>query len=472
MDPSAKSIDRRNFLKLIGVSAASATLAACVPAAKPAPTAAPAATQAPAPTAAPAVVKPVEVSFSWWGEDEAPGMGAWVEESIKLFEAANPNITVKNMPLAGDAVIPAFQAAQQTRQGVDSFFMWPGAVLLGGIWQGGCAGLDQLMADDLKHIPARVSSWAKWNGNVYAVPFYGIAMWNVYNKEIYKKAGADPEKPPATFSGYVDLCKEIKKTGSIPYALGVKDQWACEWMPTPWLMSDLKNVYEWFECWLGLNGKSMMSPEVDWWTYQKQMIDEKLLPDETLSIGLYEGMDLFLQGKAASVTSIQPLIKSWSRKMGNDKIDQQFSAPAWGDRGVMNDDVCFGSQYLCIGDWSEKKEEAAKWLSFLRTPDRMKAFYTSSGAVIVDDRFDPAWLEAPWEQELLKLQLTGKRWTPSLVSPTEYPNMCVQNFMGLYQGKMTPAEAAANADRIMTEWRKSQPELTKNYTLWAENFKG
>ena len=479
-------LSRRQLLKLAGAAAVSSVVAACAPTAAPqpapaAPTQVPAAaaTQAPAPTAAqtaaPAVKKPVEIVFSWWGEDEAPGLRKWVQESVTLFQKANPGITIQAVEQTTDAVIPAFQAAQQARSGMDCMYHWSNPPFLVGIWQGAMAPLDDLMADDLKHIPTRISKWATSEGKVRSIPFYTVAFWNVYNKEIYKKAGVDPAKPPKTFDQWIEAGKAVKKAGFIPYALGIKDQWSMEWVWNMWAQSNCTSTYEFFECWLGLNGKSMKDPAVAGvWAAQKAIIDNKLLPDDVQSIGLYEGMDYFKQGKAASVTSIQTLIKTWSRSMG-DNIGHFFGdntfGPPWGDKGKMTNDVAFGSQWLTILEWSQHKEEAAKWLSFLRTQDRMQSLYKGSSAVILDDRFDPAWLDNPYERDLMKLCLNGQLWVPGYIAPSVHPDMAHQNFLGLYNGTMTVDQAAENAERIMAGFRTDQPELAASYTKWAENFK-
>lgn len=95
------NVSRRDFLKLAGAASAAGILAACAPAATPTPTQPPVATaapatQAPVATAAPAATAttaPTQapVTITYGRHDE----GAGVNDTIKTFQAAHPNITVK-----------------------------------------------------------------------------------------------------------------------------------------------------------------------------------------------------------------------------------------------------------------------------------------------------------------------------------------------------------------------------------------
>ncbi len=51
------------------------------------------------------------------------------------------------------------------------------------------------------------------NGKQYAIPFNYPALLMWYNKEIFSKAGLDPEKFPDTMEEFVDACNKIKAAG-------------------------------------------------------------------------------------------------------------------------------------------------------------------------------------------------------------------------------------------------------------------
>jgi multiple sugar transport system substrate-binding protein len=59
-----------------------------------------------------------------------------------------------------------------------------------------------------------------WNGKVYGVPTNNETMAFIWNKDIFKKAGLDPETPPATWDDIVKYSAQIKKaTGKAGYGM-------------------------------------------------------------------------------------------------------------------------------------------------------------------------------------------------------------------------------------------------------------
>jgi multiple sugar transport system substrate-binding protein len=59
-----------------------------------------------------------------------------------------------------------------------------------------------------------------WNGKIYGVPTNNETMAFIWNKDIFKKAGLDPENPPATWDDVVKYSAQIKKaTGKAGYGM-------------------------------------------------------------------------------------------------------------------------------------------------------------------------------------------------------------------------------------------------------------
>ncbi len=81
-------LNRRKFLKIAGVGAGAATLAACAPAA---PTAAPAAPAAAKPAAPAASNAPVELRMAWWGSQDRHDRTIKV---IEMFQKKYPNVKI------------------------------------------------------------------------------------------------------------------------------------------------------------------------------------------------------------------------------------------------------------------------------------------------------------------------------------------------------------------------------------------
>jgi multiple sugar transport system substrate-binding protein len=63
-----------------------------------------------------------------------------------------------------------------------------------------------------KVAPAHVAA-GTWEGKVYAVPHTIDMSVLLYNKDLYKKAGLDPEKPPTTLKEFAEQARAVNKLG-------------------------------------------------------------------------------------------------------------------------------------------------------------------------------------------------------------------------------------------------------------------
>ncbi len=59
-----------------------------------------------------------------------------------------------------------------------------------------------------------VSNYYRFDGKFYSMPWNSSNPILYYNKDIFKKAGLDPEKPPETFEQMLDYCDKIVSSGA------------------------------------------------------------------------------------------------------------------------------------------------------------------------------------------------------------------------------------------------------------------
>lgn len=67
-------------------------------------------------------------------------------------------------------------------------------------------------------------------------PSLNIGQPIIYNKEIFKEAGLDPEDPPETWSEFMDVCQALKDAGTIPIAAD-NSRWI------GWSLGDIGNQF-------------------------------------------------------------------------------------------------------------------------------------------------------------------------------------------------------------------------------------
>ena len=228
--------NRREFLKLTALGAASATvLAACAPAATP--TAAPAAPKAAEPTKAPEAAKPAEAAkpteapkaaapaakevtgkleiFSWWtsgGEVEA------LDTLYDVFKKRNPKVEIVNSAMTGGSSHGGnMKAVLLTRMmGGDppeSFQVHLGHELIDNhVVAGRMLPIDQIYKDEAyeKVFPKGVIDIASYQGKPYAVPV-NIHRANVlwYNTKMFESVGVTAA--PKTWDEFFAIGEKLKE---------------------------------------------------------------------------------------------------------------------------------------------------------------------------------------------------------------------------------------------------------------------
>jgi multiple sugar transport system substrate-binding protein len=180
------------------------------PAATPGPTTA-GATSTPTVTAAPEAVK-----LTVWARNYTVADGRiqpWAPEPKAKFEAAHPGVTVE---LSGAPYDPQFQRIELSQAGQVADI--PDIIQLDNIWlgqfvdEGILANLDSYYsgwADKSDIVPVFADS-TKVKGSQYAVWFYSDIRLMVWSKDVFKKAGLDPEKGPTTWAELFADAKAIK----------------------------------------------------------------------------------------------------------------------------------------------------------------------------------------------------------------------------------------------------------------------
>lgn len=208
-------------------------MAACTPAAtptqapaQPEPTAVPAeATQAPAPTDVPAATAapaaaPVEITF-WHQYDKANA--DLITTLVDEFNAANPDIKVT-------AVIqPSYDEYKTLIQTSILSNTTPDIASVDLIWVPGMVSsqavepLDSYISGDksfdLNDFYPLLAQYDVMNGSRYALPMSANNMQLIWNKDLFAKAGLDPETPPKTWDEMQSMAEKCsdKKNGVIGF---------------------------------------------------------------------------------------------------------------------------------------------------------------------------------------------------------------------------------------------------------------
>jgi multiple sugar transport system substrate-binding protein len=148
-----------------------------------------------------------------------PANRATFDKRVADFQTANPDIKLNPVETIWDAT--TFQAQAAGGQLPDVLNV-PFTEPQGMIARKQVADLTQVLKDQGlmdKFNPNVLKIAQDKSGNVFAVPTAAYSVGLVYNRDLFKKAGLDPDKPPATWDELRADAKQIaQKTGQAGYA--------------------------------------------------------------------------------------------------------------------------------------------------------------------------------------------------------------------------------------------------------------
>lgn len=109
--------------------------------------------------------------------------------------------------------------------------------------------------DDMPGFAGWKEQWPDWywieglttyQGRVYAVPTQVFNSRLIYNKDLFRQAGLDPERPPRSYHEVREFAKKITESGgglAYGFAYCGADCWPLEWMPSQWAEANGDPVY-------------------------------------------------------------------------------------------------------------------------------------------------------------------------------------------------------------------------------------
>lgn len=212
-----KQFSRREFLRTAGMTTTVALLAACAPV-QVQQQAAPAASQAEAPAAAPAAEKTPLLVWDQFG-----AQSAFVDELVKIFSEANPDIEItrEDQPNMRDILKTSLDG------GVGPHVMYydTGPGFAGVLARAGLLlPLDE--AYDQFGWTERIFPIARertvFDGQIYGIghelEFIGV----FYNQRIFEELGLSE---PESHDEFIELCEALKGAGLIPLAFADQNKW-------------------------------------------------------------------------------------------------------------------------------------------------------------------------------------------------------------------------------------------------------
>jgi multiple sugar transport system substrate-binding protein len=410
--------------------------------------------------------EPITLTIWYWGEQEAPGMQAFMEEAVGIYEDQNPNIDVEAVLQETDSLYPAFRAAAEAGEGPDIQFFFGGVFTLEDAWLGNLTPIsDYWTEEELANIPAGQRSETFWDGKQWGLPFYQIGTFWAYNKTMFADAGLDPDNPPATWDEWMSTCDALREAGYTPIGTGFKDGWLGGWMVSYLGQQNFSSVEDLMRA---VRGEASLTDPMyaEWWERWAEMNERGCFNEDIMSLDLYQGQALFENEQAAMTNHVEPYIAQLERSMGEDVVGI-MRTPVYGS-GEFATAIGVPTQTLAITSFSQHKEEAADFLRFLHTDETMQLMYERAGAVTPDIRFQTEWLNTNADRQILEwMQEYPLFWYQYYYPPVWESEGAIALGQLLVAGDITPEEAAQRWQEVADKWRTENPDQLEAYTKWG-----
>jgi multiple sugar transport system substrate-binding protein len=156
-----------------------------------------------------------KVQITFWHSFVASTVPAF-NELVAKFEAENPGITIKAQYVpTGDALIQKLVTSVQSRTAPD--ISWIHADFIDKLVESNAiypmdeflSGPDSLSRADLNDIFPPLLQGATWKGTLYAMPMEATSLALLYNKDLFRRAGLDPNQPPATWEELAEYARKL-----------------------------------------------------------------------------------------------------------------------------------------------------------------------------------------------------------------------------------------------------------------------
>lgn len=163
---------------------------------------------------------PVKLLF--WHMEARPHRVKAIEELCKEFNKENPDIEITPQVQSWGEIYQLAPAAIQARRGPDFMLTIPDFLMF--IKN---LGVLQPVTDIVNSLKQKYLIFDSalepysFDGNYWAVPIYGMTFVLWYRRDIFEKAGLDPDRPPKTWDELLAYCEHLKKSGVIEYPIAV-----------------------------------------------------------------------------------------------------------------------------------------------------------------------------------------------------------------------------------------------------------
>jgi ABC-type glycerol-3-phosphate transport system substrate-binding protein len=405
------------------------------------------------------------LTYWYWAESDAPGANAWLKKEVAAYEKAHPKVKISIVLQSTDTLTSAFTTAAQTHSGPDIATQWATLPTLTPAWSGATVPIsDYVPASETKHWISTAENM--WQGKLWAMPQYLIGIPFVWNKQLFKKAGLDPNKGPKTWADFIADAKKLKAAGITPFGIGNKDGYGGAWFFSLIGKQNLNSIDELKNAMIG-KAKFTDAKFSGFYQLLADLRKNHYLNSDVASISFEQGFQLFGQKKVAMSWGTDGNVAAWEKQLGA-KTMGVGPIPMWGHGKLAKSYDVTQSSDAFITKWSKHPKAAAQFLMFLHTQPALKAWYAATGVFPADKRFPASLVKDPIAKQLLALdQSPVSVWPENFVPPQVDQNADLAGGELITSGSASPAAVAQLWVKQLSQWKSQHPDEFRSYQTWV-----
>ena len=383
------------------------------------------------------------VTLTFWNGFTGPDRPG-VEALVKQFNDAHPNIHVEMSISPWDSLMQNLLTQLSTGQGPDIMGIDP--LNLPQYAQSGYVSdiTDVFVPGtemDPKNFPPAYVNLLKYNGKFFGAPMTFATLMMYYNKDLFKAAGLDPNKPPTDWASWIADIKKLTDPTKGQYGIAIPEHDTVpNWPLFIWgnggdvtrdgksALTDPKTVQA-LQTWGDLVTKNMVSP---------------------FGLSGADADKLFQTGKAA-----MEITGPWQVQGYIDaKLNFDVTAPPAGPAGPV---TAATADVLMINSASQHQVEARQFIKFWDSK-ASQAFYSNNV------HFPPArtdvqdLLTNDWSAKFAASAPTSRFYLGGLtLGPQIDTSVVVPMVQSITQGQSNAQDAATKADQALTQLLATAP---------------
>lgn len=377
------------------------------------------------------------VEVTLWHMEQPPHRVARVQELIDAFNAANPGIVVKQEPQNWGEVYAKTPAALAAGQGPDMLFAIPDFTpILKDI--GALTSVEDFVKElDEKHdfVDSTVEAYS-YDGGVWAVPLYNMAMNLWYRKSVLEAAGVEV---PTTWDEWRAAAEKLSVDGVSGMGLPANKQlYTDQTIYSVMVNGGATEIYN-------EDGTLRFDNPETVGAYEFYTDLHQFSPADSTSWTWGEAEACFSSQTCAMVMQFS-VIATYDTQAEGDAADLGVAAIPSKDGGEHNT-ISYANAVMLLSTDEAKMEASKKFVSFLLEPENYGRFLNMEPGLFMPVTADGAEAETFWSDPMVE------KYREQIETVIE--NSQNGRLFGFTSGRTFPSIAAISAQNIIAETLQS-----------------